>query len=116
MSVLLGSINLGIGAFETIPATLQKLVNSKRLYVAPLNFRMRGGSSKGYAIFNKDGVELAEIEPYMGRDYKFIVRHKYDKNLGTSYKKNMRDVVSSLRNLKDKSNTGYKFSGYKQYI
>ena len=116
MAVLLGGINSGIGAFETIPSTLQKLVDSKRLYVAPLNFRMRGGNSKGYAIFNEDGVELAEIEPYMGRDYKFIVRHKYDKNLGTQYKKNMNEVVKSLRNLKNKTNTGYKFSGYKQYI
>jgi len=118
MAVLLGSINTGIGAFSTIPTSLKSLADSKGLLVAPLNFKGYGKASKGYVIFNSEGTELVEIEPYFGRNSKWFVKHKYrdsDQNRLT-YHKTLKGVINSLNDLTNKRYTGYKFSGYKQYV
>ena len=119
MAVLLGGISTGIGAFSNIPTGLKNVVDKKGLYVAPLRYRGYGKSSKGYVIFNSDGTELVEIEPYNGYGGdKWFVKHKYrerDENRLT-YHKSLKGVLSSLKDLTNKKYTGYLFKDYKQYI
>jgi hypothetical protein len=119
MAVLLGSINTGIGAFSTIPIGLKSIADKKGFYVAPLRFRGNGQTSKGYVIFDSDGMELVEIEPYFGYGGdKWYVKHKYRSSSQNrlTYHKSLKGVVNSLKDIDNSRSTGYIFRDYKQYI
>ncbi len=118
MAVLLGSINSGIGAFSTIPTGLKSIADAKGFHVAPVRYRGYGKTAKGYVIFDADGMELAEIEPYYGTTEKWYVMHKYRSSNENrlTYHKTLKGVINSLKDLNNNRETGYIFRDYKQYI